>query len=111
MTDDELAAIGYASMSVEESRKHAKTPEFRESMKRLGAMRDKDIDYSEIPPMSDKRLAALVRAGQYRPVKRTVTMRVDADVLEWLKTKSAGAGYQTRLNAMLRGLMLREAKR
>jgi uncharacterized protein (DUF4415 family) len=111
MTDAELAAIGYTSMSLEESRAHAKTPAFRERMKRLGALREKDIDYSEIPPISDQRLAAMVRADQYRPVKRTVTMRVDADVLDWLKTKSGGAGYQTQLNAMLRGLMLREAKR
>jgi uncharacterized protein (DUF4415 family) len=110
MTDEELAAIGYTSMTMEESRAHAKTPAFRESMKRLGAIRDKDIDYSEVAPISNRRLAEMVRANQYRPVKRTVTLRVDADILEWLKSKGGGAGYQTRLNAMLRRLMLGEAK-
>jgi len=111
MTDAELAAIGYTSMSLEDSRAHAKTPEFRASLKRLAAIQDEGIDYSDIPPISDERLVAMVRAKQYRPVKRTVTMRVDYDVLEWLKTKSGGSGYQTHLNAMLRGMMLREAKR
>jgi uncharacterized protein (DUF4415 family) len=53
----------------------------------------------------------MVRADQYRPVKRTVTIRFDSDVLEWLKKRSGGSGYQTQLNSLLRGLMLREAKR
>jgi uncharacterized protein (DUF4415 family) len=107
MTAAQLAANGYTSMSIEGSRAHAKTPEFKANMKRVAAMRDRDIDYSEIPPISDERLAAMVRADQYRPVKRIVTMRLDSDVLDWLKSKS-GSGYQTQLNAMLRGLMLRE---
>lgn len=111
MTDAELAAIGYTSMSLEGVRAHAKTPEYKASIKRLAAMKDEDIDYSDIPPLTDEQLAGMVRADQYRPVKRTVTMRVDADVLEWLKGKSGGSGYQTQLNALLRGLMLREAKR
>ncbi len=111
MTGAQLAANGYTSMSLEESRARAKTPEFKARMKRLASLRDKDIDYSEIPPISDERLAAMVRAEQYRPVKRMVTTRLDTDVLDWLKSKSGGSGYQTRLNAMLRGLMLREAKR
>lgn len=99
------------SMSLEESRAYGKTPEHKANVKRLAAMKNEDIDYSDIPPLSDEQLAAMVRADQYRPAKRTVTMRVDVDVLEWLKGKSGGAGYQTQLNALLRGLMLREAKR
>lgn len=42
----------------------------------------------------------------YRPVKRPTTVRIDADVLFWLK--SAGPGYQTRLNAILREAMMRD---
>jgi uncharacterized protein (DUF4415 family) len=99
------------SMSLEESRAYAKTPKHKAALKRLAAMKDEDIDYSDIPPLSDEQLAAMVRADRYRPVKRTITIRVDVDVLEWLKNKSGGAGYQTKLNALLRRLMLREAKR
>jgi uncharacterized protein (DUF4415 family) len=35
----------------------------------------------------------------YRPIKRPVTIRVDADVLAWLKRQ--GRGYQTRINKLL----------
>jgi uncharacterized protein (DUF4415 family) len=42
----------------------------------------------------------------YRPIKKTVQIRLDADVLEWLK--QAGPGYQTRANAILRQAMLQE---
>ncbi len=109
LTNEQLAAAGYASATLEDLRTHAKTAEFAASMKRLKATREEDIDYTEIPPISDARLAAMVRADQYRPVKRTVTIRFDADVLDWLKSK--GGRYQTKLNAMLRGQMLREAER
>ena len=40
----------------------------------------------------------------YKPIKKTVQIRLDADVLEWLK--QTGPGYQTRANAILRQAML-----
>jgi len=40
----------------------------------------------------------------YKPIKKTVQIRLDADVLEWLK--QAGSGYQTRANSILRQAML-----
>jgi uncharacterized protein (DUF4415 family) len=40
----------------------------------------------------------------YKPIKQTVQLRIDADVLEWLKHE--GPGYQTRANAILREAML-----
>jgi uncharacterized protein (DUF4415 family) len=43
----------------------------------------------------------------YKPVKKTVQIRLDADVLEWLK--QAGPGYQTRANAILRQAMLQSS--
>ena len=44
----------------------------------------------------------------YRPIKKAVTLRVDADVLAWVK--KAGPGYQTRINRALRKLMMEERK-
>jgi uncharacterized protein (DUF4415 family) len=44
------------------------------------------------------------RGKFYRPVKKQITARVDADVLAWLK--SQGKGYQSRMNAILRDAML-----
>ena len=42
----------------------------------------------------------------YKPLKRPVTLRLDADVLAWFKKK--GPGYQTRINRVLRGLMMEQ---
>ncbi len=44
----------------------------------------------------------------YRPVKQAVSLRLDADVIAWLKKD--GEGYQTRANRMLRELMLKDMK-
>jgi uncharacterized protein (DUF4415 family) len=48
-------------------------------------------------------------AGLYKPVKKPVTLRLDADVLAWFKKQ--GRGYQTRINRALRKLMMEERKR
>jgi uncharacterized protein (DUF4415 family) len=45
----------------------------------------------------------------YRPIKKPVTLRLDADVIAWFKT--SGRGYQTRINRALRKMMEGEAKK
>jgi uncharacterized protein (DUF4415 family) len=45
-------------------------------------------------------------AGMYRPVKKPVTVRLDADVLAWFQQE--GRGYQTRINQALRKVMIAE---
>jgi uncharacterized protein (DUF4415 family) len=45
-------------------------------------------------------------AGLYKPIKKPVTLRLDADVLDWFQR--AGRGYQTRINRALRKLMMEE---
>jgi uncharacterized protein (DUF4415 family) len=47
-------------------------------------------------------------AGMYKPVKKPVTLRLDADLLSWFKR--AGRGYQTRINQALRKVMSEERK-
>jgi uncharacterized protein (DUF4415 family) len=44
--------------------------------------------------------------GLYKPIKKPVTLRLDADVLDWFKKQ--GHGYQTRINRALRNLMMDE---
>lgn len=78
----------------------------REEFDRLAAQGDAPIDYSDIP-QSDWSGAVRFREHLYRPIKQPTTVRIDADVLDWLKSK--GKGYQTRLNAILREAMRREA--
>ena len=43
----------------------------------------------------------------YRPVKKQIILKIDADILAWLRQQGA-EGYQSRLNALLRGVMLRD---
>jgi uncharacterized protein (DUF4415 family) len=80
----------------------SKKPTIKSDLKRLDRMADKDIDYSDIPPLDDAffRKATMVA---WPPGKQQVTVRLDADVLDWLK--ASGKGYQTRLNFILRAAM------
>jgi len=48
--------------------------------------------------------------GYYRPIKKAVTLRLDADVLAWRMVPRQGRGYQTRINRALRKLMTEERK-
>jgi uncharacterized protein (DUF4415 family) len=88
----------------EEMENHKVSPE---AIARMKAIKDEDIDFSDIPPLTEKFWKNAVRNPLYRPVKKQVTVRIDADVLEWLKQK-AETGYQSRLNAVLRKEMLEE---
>ena len=87
------------------------TAEDEAQIARLAAMREEDIDLSDIPEMKFEN-AFLWRDRHshplYRPVKQSTTVRIDADVLLWLKAK--GRGYQTRLNAILRDAMVKEGR-
>ena len=77
----------------------------RTNWKRLEALRDDRIDFSDTPELTPEMFArAVVRRG-LKPVprKQQLTIRVDSDVLEWYKRQ--GAGYQTRINALLRAYM------
>jgi uncharacterized protein (DUF4415 family) len=70
-------------------------------------MRDEDIDLSDMPEVVDWSKAEM---GKFcRPPKKAVTIRLDADVLEWLK--GYGEGYQTRVNLLLRHAMASTAVR
>jgi uncharacterized protein (DUF4415 family) len=85
------------------------TEEQRAELKALDEKPENEIDFSDIPPLEDEFWSKAVRSGAYKPVKTSTTVRVDADVLLWLRSKSAGGkGYQTRINAILRAAMLRE---
>lgn len=66
----------------------------------LAKLHDPDIDTSDIPELGED----FFRRAELRvPVKQAVTIRLDADVLEWFKGQ--GAGYQTRINQLLRQYM------
>jgi uncharacterized protein (DUF4415 family) len=64
-------------------------------------MKDAEIDYSDIPPLDKSFFTKATEA--WPPVKQQLTIRLDADVLKWLKAH--GRGYQTRMNRILRAAM------
>ena len=69
---------------------------------------ESEIDYSEIPPLNAAFWRKAVRNPYYRPTKTSTTVRIDSDVLHWLR--SHGKGYQSRMNAILRREMLTALK-
>ena len=70
-------------------------------LKTLKRMKDEEINLSDIPEIRDWRKAVVGKF--YRPIKKSLTIRLDADVLAWLKAQ--GKGYQTRINSVLREAM------
>jgi len=69
----------------------------------------KNTDFSDCPVLTEEQMkefkpSHLRNMANYKPVKKTVNVRLDADVIEWLQ--SAGKGYQTRMNTILREAML-----
>lgn len=73
---------------------------------KMRAEAEQDIDYSDIPELDETffRNAKLI---EHSP-KEQVTMRIDADVLDWFKAR--GKGYQTRMNAVLKAYVLSQPK-
>ena len=82
------------------------TEKQRRDLEALAAQPDDAIDLTDIPELTGAQLAEMRPAAHYRPVKKQITARVDADVLAWLK--SQGRGYQSRMNAILRREMLEQ---
>ena len=92
-------------MTVVEYTRDTLPPVDKKAAARLAAMKDEDIDCSDIPPLDTLNLRPrpIVDRSMYRPVKVALTCRLDADIVAWLK--QGGRGYQTRLNSILRQVM------
>jgi uncharacterized protein (DUF4415 family) len=84
------------------------TKKQKDEIKVLSKMPDNQIDYSDAPSLPEDLWKDAVGNPFYKPTKQSTTVRVDSDVLAWLK--SQGKGYQTRINAILRAAMVREIK-
>jgi len=78
----------------------------REKLNKLAVAPDNEIDTTDIPEVTD--FSGFETGKFYRPLKETVTIRIDSDVLHWLK--QGGRGYQSRLNAILRKEMTSSAR-
>jgi uncharacterized protein (DUF4415 family) len=86
----------------------ALTAEQKAELKALRVKPDSEIDYSDIPPLREDFWKKAVQNPFYRPTKTSTTVRIDSDVLHWLRAH--GKGYQSRINAILRREMLASLK-
>lgn len=77
----------------------------------MRTMKDEDIDFSDIPPITPEMFArGIVRRGlKPVPPKKQLTLRLDSDVIEWFKNQ--GRGYQTKINSLLRAYMEEHRRR
>jgi uncharacterized protein (DUF4415 family) len=85
------------------------TPARKRRLAELARRPDSEVDFSDIPPLDESFWKNAVRNPFYRPVKQQLTVRLDADVVVWLRQH--GKGYQTRLNRALRDAMLEDLKK
>jgi uncharacterized protein (DUF4415 family) len=84
------------------------TEEQKAELAALAARPDEEIDYSDIPPLDEAFWSKAVQGRFYKPTKTSTTIRIDSDVLAWLRAQ--GKGYQSRINAILRREMLSSLK-
>ena len=84
------------------------TGERKAELKALAGKPDSEIDYSDIPPLDEAFWSRAVPNPFFKPIKTHASVRIDSDVMVWLK--SQGKGYQTRINTILREAMLRSSQ-
>jgi len=77
-------------------------PDRRDRLAKLAALPDDRIDTIDIPEAPAENWIHARRGDLYRPLKQPVTIRLDADVLNWFKEHAANGGYQTEINRVLR---------
>ena len=81
----------------------------KSDLDRLSKMMDNDIDYSDIPPLSDEQLARMKPLREVLPQavpnKERITIRLDADIIKWFRSevqRAGGGSYQALINVALR---------
>jgi uncharacterized protein (DUF4415 family) len=80
----------------------------KRKLARPAAQPDSQIDFSEIPPLTEKFWKNAARNPFRRHSKQRLTLQLDADVVAWLQRQ--GDDYQSRLNGMLRKAMREEIR-
>ncbi len=86
------------------------TPMQRAELAALAALPDEQINTDDVPEQRD--WSGARRGLFYRPIKKQLTLRLDADLIEWFKVNKAdGEGYQTSINSALREYVSRHEAR
>jgi uncharacterized protein (DUF4415 family) len=100
------------SMNSGDIRNRQLTSRESQALRRIAARQaagdDSRVTLKEIPRLTDKQLAAMVRLRDVRPRKTAVSVRLDERVLDWLKSK--GRGHLTLINDILANMMEAEQR-
>ena len=100
------------SMRSEDIKNRHWTERERQALRRIAARQalgdDSRINVEDIPRLTDEQLASMVRLRDARPRKVAVSVRLDAQVIDWLRSK--GEGHLTRINDILTNLMEAEQR-
>ena len=87
-----------------------RSPEQQREIAALAALDEDKIDTGDIPEQRD--WADARRGLFFRPIKRQITLRLDADVIEWFKSRAKPkGGYQTRINQALREYVAKQVEK
>ena len=86
------------------------TAKQRADLAALAALPDGEIDTTDMPEQLD--WSGAKRGMFYRPIKKQITLRIDADLIEWFRQHTTSdTGYQTRINQALRDYVAQHGKR
>lgn len=83
-------------------KKTMRSAELQAQLDHLATLSDDQIDTTDIPEAAAENWHHARRPGLYRPIKKPVTLRLDADVVTWFKEHAEDRGYQTEINRVLR---------
>ncbi len=86
---------------------YSKTAKAKRVAARIAGIPESAIDCSEIPELTEEQFTRMIPLQEFwKARKKQITLRVDADVLDWYQ--KTGAGYLTRMNDALRKAMTNE---
>ncbi len=83
--------------------------EHTDEIDQIAELSDADIDFSDIPEQNPEDWKHSIRGIFYKPVKRQLTLRIDADVVDWFKRTQPK--YQTAMNDALREYMIAQRRK
>lgn len=83
----------------------------RRQLEAIAALSEDDIDTSDIPEAPLENMSVGERGRYFRPTKTSITIRLDADLVDWFRTHAENGGYQTEINRVLRSHMLETIKK
>eukprot|EP01035_Chromulina_nebulosa_P041111 gene41111-55582_t len=97
-------------MSEHATKRKSSDAESDAALRRIAAISEDEIDTSDIPEITEAQWHTAQKGRHFRPYKTAITIRLDADVVDWFKARSENGGYQTEINRVLRQHMLEAIK-